>query len=309
VRRCAWLLVLAVAAVLAGCSAEAPDFSGVDITIGARDFDEQLVLSSILAEALERSGATVTTDIPTGNLPQTRAALESGEIDAYWEYNSVALVEVFGQQGDPDADGEELTESAAEIDAANGITWVGRSSFSNAYGFGLSQELAAEHRPSRYSPEAFDLEDLADLLGDRPELMVCVEERFVARADGLELFEAGTGFTIPDDQLRVVGSTDEVYELVEDGECDVAEVFTTDSRIGFTGLAVVEDPGIFLTDNVSLTIRDEVYEQAPEAFDALVDGILGALSRQRMIELNGRVAAGDPPDDVAAEFVDEFIDV
>lgn len=293
---------------IAGCGDDKSlDFSGVEITVGSRDFTEQLVLSAILIDALDRYGADVTDAVPTGDIATTRAALEGGEIDAYWEYNSAALVEVFGQPGDPDADGEDLTDEAAELDAANGITWVGRSTFSNTYGFALSPSLADEHKPTRYSPDAFGLDDLDDLLDDEPDLVVCVEDDFVQRNDGLALFETRTGFTIPDHQLHVVGSTDEIYPLVDHGDCDVAEVFTTDAQLATSGLDVVEDPGVFLTYNVSLTIRDEVYQQAPDAFDALVEEILGALSRQRMTELNGRVATGEPVADVAADFVNEFL--
>lgn len=304
------LATCALVVVLGACGAEdEPDLSGIDITVGSRDFTEQYVLSAILVEALDEYGADVTAAIPTGDIATTRAALESGEIDAYWEYNSAALVEVFDRADHVagDADGEELTATAATLDAANDITWVGRSSFSNTYGFALEPALAEEHQPTRYSPDAFDLDDLAELLADEPDLTVCVEDSFVERADGLALFEQGTGFAIPDEQLQVFASTDQIYPLVIDGECDVAEVFTTDAQIAGTGLEVVEDPGIFLTYNVSLTVRDEVYRQAPEAFDSLVDDILGALSQRRMIELNGRAVDGVPLDEIAGDFVDEFI--
>jgi osmoprotectant transport system substrate-binding protein len=185
---------------------------------------------------------------------------------------------------------------------------VGRSTFNNTYGFALSTELAEEHQSTRYSVEAFDLDDLADLLEDDSDLIVCVEDAFVERSDGLVLFENHTDFAIPDDQLRIVGSTDEIYPLLDAGECDVGEVFTTDGQIAELDLDVVEDPGVFLVYNVSLTIRDEVYDQAPDGFDDLVDDILGPLSQSGMTVLNGRVAAGEPVAGVAADFVNEYVD-
>lgn len=308
--------VLTVAAValgaigLAACGDEddEPDFSGVEITVGSRDFTEQYLLSAILLEALEEYGASTVDASRTGDIATTRAALEGGDIGAYWEYNSAALVEVFGQPAEPDADGEELTDEAAEIDAANSITWLGRSTFNNTYGFALNEALAEEHQSTRYSVEAFDLDDLAELLEDDSDLTVCVEDAFVERADGLVLFEDHTGFTIPDEQLRIVGSTDEIYPLLDDGECDVGEVFTTDGQIAELDLDVVEDPGVFLVYNASLTIRDDVYAQAPDEFDRLVDDILAPLSQSRMTDLNGRVAAGVAVAEVADEFVDEFLD-
>ncbi len=302
--------MLAGPALLTGCGGddEQPDFGGVDVVVGSRDFTEQYVLSGILIQALDRFGAEVVDATDTGDIDTTRAALEAGEIDAYWEYNSAALVEALGQPPDPDADGSELTDDAAALDAPNGIVWLGRSTFNNTYGFALSDALGEEHQSTRYSVGSFDLDDLAELLEDDDGLVVCVEDQFVERSDGLTLFEEQTGVTIPDAQLRIVGSTDEIYPALDDGECDVGEVFTTDGQIAELDLDVVQDPGVFLVYNASLTIRDEVYEQDPEAFDQLVEDILAALSQTRMTELNGRVAAGETVADVADEFVDEFVD-
>lgn len=303
-------IVVAAPLLATGCGDDDRgfDFSAVEITVGSRDFTEQYVLSGILIEALERFGAEVEDATGTGDIVTTRAAIESGEIDAYWEYNSAALVEVFGAPSDPDDDGEELTEQARDLDAANSITWVGRSTFNNTYGFALTPELAEEHQSTRYSVQAFDLDGLADLLEDEDDLLVCVEEAFVDRTDGLALFEEQTGLTIPTEQLRILGSTDEIYPLLAEGDCDVGEVFTTDAQISELDLDVVEDRGVFLVYNASLTIRDDVYEQAPDDFDRLVDDVLGALSQTRMTELNGQVAGGEPVGDVADEFVDEFVD-
>jgi osmoprotectant transport system substrate-binding protein len=309
-RAVAVFAVGSIVALAAGCGGDDAelDFSGVEVTVGSRDFTEQYVLSAILIAALEEFDATVTDATDTGDIATTRAALESGEIDAYWEYNSAALVEVFDRPAEPEVDGEELTDEAADLDGVNAITWVGRSTFNNTYGFALNEALAEEHQSTRYSIEAFDLDDLADLLDDDGSLLVCVEDAFVERSDGLVLFEDHTGFTIPDEQLRVVGSTDEIYPLLDRGECDVGEVFTTDAQIAELGLDVVEDPGVFLVYNVSLTIRDEVYQQAPDEFNQLVDEILGPLSQSRITELNGRAAGGEPLDELADDFVDEFLD-
>jgi osmoprotectant transport system substrate-binding protein len=117
-------IVVAAPLLATGCGDDDRgfDFSAVEITVGSRDFTEQYVLSGILIEALERFGAEVEDATGTGDIVTTRAAIESGEIDAYWEYNSAALVEVFGAPSDPDDDGEDLTEQARDLDAANSIT-------------------------------------------------------------------------------------------------------------------------------------------------------------------------------------------
>ena len=85
---------------------------------------------------------------------------------------------------------------------------------------------------------------------------------------------------------------------------NIIEVFTTDGRIPALGLTLVEDPGVNILYNVSATIRNETYEEAPEAFDGIVDAILAPLDNQTMAELNARVSAeGEEPAAVARDYL------
>lgn len=304
-------LLATMALVVTGCGdddgASEYDFTGVDITVGSKDFTEQYVLSEVLIQALARYGADVSDATDTGDTPTTRTALETGEIDAYFEYNSTGWTVHLGEADRPIEDGEELTEMVRERDAANGIVWVDRSTFNNTYGFALSPELASEHQATRFTVEEFDLEQLADLLEDDDGLIVCIEADFETRADGLPLFESETEFEIPDDQLIVVADSAAVWEAVDAGRCDVSEVFTTDGLIKEFDLDVVTDRGVFYVYNVSLTIDEAVYEQAPDDFDELVDDIVSPLSQSRITELNRRVDAGEPVAEVAEDYLERFV--
>ena len=71
-------------------------------------------------------------------------------------------------------------------------------------------------------------------------------------------------------------------------------------------LEIVEDPGVNILYNVSLTMPDSVYQQAPEAFEALADTILAGLDNPTMAELNRQVSAdGEDPRDVAEAYLTE----
>ena len=94
--------------------------------------------------------------------------------------------------------------------------------------------------------------------------------------------------------------------MTASARCTFGEVFTTDGQIDALDLEVVVDPGVFYVYNVSLNIRDDVYQQAPEAFDALVDEILRPLSQSRMTSLNRQVRDGTPVSEAAAEFIATF---
>ena len=308
--------ILAVAAALVLTSSACGDdgggdgdpeaFAGLTITVGSKNFTEQYVLSEILIQALSARGADVVDETDTGDTPTTRAALLGGEIDTYWEYNSTGWVEHLGN-ADPADDGEELTENVADADrSANGIEWLGRSTFNDTYGFTMSPDVAEANQVSRFTVEKFDLDAMAAYLEDNDDAIVCVEPEFPDRDDGLTLFETATGYDVPDAQLRVFDDAADVYPAVADGTCDFGEVFTTDGRIDALDLQVVVDPGVFYVYNVSLNIPTDLYQQAPEAFDDLVDDILRPMSQARITELNRRVSDGEPLSEVAADYLATF---
>jgi Periplasmic glycine betaine/choline-binding (lipo)protein of an ABC-type transport system (osmoprotectant binding protein) len=52
--------------------------------------------------------------------------------------------------------------------------------------------------------------------------------------------------------------------------------------------------------NVSATIRNDTFQEAPEAFEGITDAILAPLDNAKMAELNARVSAeGEEPAAVA----------
>ena len=306
--------LLALMLLAAGCGsddggsgASESAFNGVSVTVGSKNFTEQFVLSEILIQALAARGADVTDLSDTGDTPTTRAALLAGEIDTYWEYNSTGWVEHLGKSEAPTDDGEDLTAAVADADrSANQIEWIGRSTFNDTYGFVVSPDIAEETEANRFSVNAFDLEAMAEYLDDNSESVVCVEPEFPERGDGLILFETDTGFTVPQDQIRVFDNAADIYGAVAEGVCDFGEVFTTDGRIDSLDLITVVDPGVFYIYNVSLNIPTSLYDQAPEAFDELVDDILSALSQTRITELNRRVSDGESVSEVASDYLATF---
>ena len=306
--------LLAIAAVsslaLSGCASDAEsatcgalsefDLSGISVSVGSKDFDEQLILGEMLVAAFEAAGATVDNKVNLGGTNVARAALESGEIDIYMEYNGTGWTVHLGQE-DPSFDPEVLTSGVAERDLAeNDIVWIGRSPFNNTYGFVSSPELTEANGGN------FTLQTMMDYVQANQDTIVCMESEFPSRPDGLILTETFTGIDLPDNQQRIL-DTGIIYTETADNNCDFGEVFTTDGRIPALGLTLVEDPGVNILYNVSGTIRSDKYNEAPEAFDGIINAILAPLNNIRMAELNGQVSAeGEDPGDVARQFlVDE----
>ena len=275
------------------------DLTGIDIAVGSKDFDEQLILGEMMVLAFEEAGATVDNKVNLGGTNIARAALESGDIDIYMEYNGTGWTVHLGQE-QPSFDPEELTAGVREMDLEkNGIVWVSRSPFNNTYGFTSSPEV------TEANGGAFSLQTMMEYVRDNPDAVVCMESEFPSRPDGLILTEEATGITLPVDQQLIL-DTGIIYTETAANNCDFGEVFTTDGRIPALNLTLVEDPGVNILYNVSGTIREDKYNEAPEAFDGIIEDVLAPLDEIRMAGLNAKVSAeGEEPVAVASEYLIE----
>ena len=275
------------------------DLSGIDVAVGSKDFDEQLILGEMMVLAFEEAGATVENQVNLGGTAVARAGLESGEIDIYMEYNGTGWTNHLGQE-QPSFDPEVLTTGVREMDLEkNGIVWLSRSPFNNTYGFTSSPEV------TEANGGAFSLQTMMEYVRDNADATVCMESEFPSRPDGLVLTEEATGITLPvDQQLILDGGI--IYTETAANNCDFGEVFTTDGRIPALNLTLVEDPGVNILYNVSGTIREDKYNEAPEAFDGIIEAILAPLDEIRMAGLNALVSAeGQDPKVVANDYLVE----
>ncbi len=307
-RRLMLAVLLAFSLVVAACGdddagatggqiAEEIDLDGVAITVGSKDFTEQLVLGELMVQSFEAARADVTNKVDLGGTVVNREALLSGEIDVYMEYNGTAWTVHLGQE-DPSFDPLQLTEDVRALDLAeNDIHWVGKSPFNDTYGFATGPELTEENGGP------FTMQSMADYLAANPDATLCMESEFPSRPDGLILFEEYTGYEVPDSQVEIL-DTNIIYNETANGNCDFGEIFTTDGRIPALEMTIVEDPGVMIVYNVSMNVRDDLYQQAPEAFEALADLLFDGLDDETMAELNRRVSVeGEDAADVARDYL------
>lgn len=295
---------------VAGCAADGSadqgtgtlagyDLSGVSLSVGSKDFDEQLILGEMMVAAFEEAGAEVDNKVNLGGTSIARAGLESGDIDIYMEYNGTGWAVHLAQE-DPSFDPEALTASVAEMDLEkNGIVWVGRSPFNNTYAFTSSPEV------TEANGGAFTLQTMMEYVQANPEAIVCMESEFPSRPDGLILTENATGIKLAVDQQLIL-DTGIIYTETAANNCDFGEAYATDGRIPALGLTLVTDPGVNILYNVSGTIREEKYNEAPDAFDGIINDILAPLDETRMAGLNTLVSAeGQDAADVARAYLVE----
>jgi osmoprotectant transport system substrate-binding protein len=261
------------------------DLSGAEFTVGSKEFTEQLILGQITLQVLENAGATVNDQIGLAGTVAARKALESGEIDMYWEYTGTGWITHLGHT-DPIPNRQK--QFSPPSPANNTYTMAVRS---EAY-----DKLGVKK-----------LSDFKQLVEENPEeATVCVGTEFSTRDDGLPGMEKAYDFEFPKENIVKI---DEglIYQQTDKGEqCNFGEVFQTDGRIAALDLELIEDDkSFFPIYNPALNVRKDVIEEYPQIAE-LFAPISEKLTTDELQKLNGKVdVQGQLEDQVAEEWLSE----
>ena len=278
------------------------DLSGAQVTVGSKEFTEQLILGQMTLQLLEAAGAQVDDQIGLEGSQAARNALTSGEIDTYWEYTGTAWTNYLGHD-DPIPDETEQYEAVREEDLQeNNVAWLQPAPFNNTYAIAVRSDADDEALN-----QVETLSDLAELAESNPELATfCLGEEFSTRPDGFPGMTEAYGFEVPNGNISVVGDS-AVYQAVSEGEdCNFGSIFATDGRVESLDLRVLEDDqNFFPFFNAAPTVRQQVLDQNPGIAD-LLNPVAEALDDETMTGLNAQVdVEGERPEDVARQFLEE----
>jgi osmoprotectant transport system substrate-binding protein len=275
--------------------------------VGSESFTEQEVLGNIAIQVLEAADATVIDRTGLGGNEDVRAALESGEIDLYWEYTATGwLVHLSETSAIPDP--EEQYEAVARQDLQeNGIKWLDPAPGNDTYAIAASEKTSKDLGVETIS-------DLKSLVEERPEeATLCLnnDDDFRTRFDGLPGLERAYGFQFPEENL-IEMSVDAVYNATDEAEiCNFGVVFTTSGFIKELDLHLLEDDKeFFAVYNPALTIRQEVFRQYPQ-LRKVFDPISQELDTETLRKLNYAVdVQGKSPERVARTWLrdNDFIE-
>jgi osmoprotectant transport system substrate-binding protein len=276
---------------------ENPDNSGIALTIGSKNFTEQIVLGEIYSQALAAAGYDVSTDLNLGDEQVALKALESGEISGYPEYTSTALTSFFDfAPEDVPSDAQAAFEESQDDFEQQGLVSYPPTPFSSANAVGLLTETADELGVTSISDLEGQSQDL-DLYGSpecrqRIDCLVGLEENY-----GLEF----NSFTPIDIGLR--------YEVLDKGDADLSILFTTDAQLFVSEDYTIleDDQGVLPAGNVIFIASQEAADEAGPDFGETIEKVQENLSLEVMQELNARVDIDkEKPEDAAASYLQEF---
>ncbi|MCW2134945.1 MULTISPECIES: glycine betaine ABC transporter substrate-binding protein [Crystallibacter] len=268
------------------------ELAGAELAVGSKEFTESILLAQITAVALENAGATVEDRTGISGSATVREALESGEVDMYWDYTGTGWVNILGHTTE-DAP-EDLYAAVAEEDAQNGIVWLEPAPFDDTYRIAVKSAFAEENGLT-------NMTEAAAFIQENPEQgAVCAASEFINRDDGLPGLEKAYGF-----EFSEVVELDLNLIYTQIGEsCPFGEVFSTDARVVSNDLTVLEDDKEFFVEyQGALTLRQETLDKFPAIADIMAP-ISAELTNEVVTELNGRVDNdGEQPRDVAEEWL------
>jgi len=273
-----------------------PDNSGVGLTIGSKNFTEQIVLGEIYSQGLEAAGYDVKTDLNLGSETIALQALNKDEISGYPEYVSTALTSFYGKDAEQvPADSQEAFDAVSKEVKADGLVALPPTPFSSANAVGLLTSKADE----------LGVETISDLEGKSQDLNLYGSPECRQRIDCLIGLEQNYGlefssFTPVDIGLR--------YEVLDKGQADLSIVFTTDALLGASDEYTIleDDQAVLPAGNVVFLTKQATIDEAGPDYAATIEAVQSGLTIDVMQELDARVDIDkEQPAKVAADYLKE----
>lgn len=271
---------------------------GVEITVGAKEFTEQLILGNMLATVLQTAGADVTNRTNIAGSNGVRNAMLNRTVDIAPEYTGTGWISYL-LNSDPIPGEQAQWQATAKQDLEeNQLVWLPPAPMNNTYAFAMGTEAAKRLDITKLS-------QLKDLPSE--ELTFCVEDEFYSRNDGfgsmLEAYGLKLGRSVPDKQVLNL-DTGVVYTATAKGRCNFGEVFTTDGRIASLDLTLLADDAAFFPRyNLTEVVQEDLLDKHPELAEIFAQ-INPLLTNEVMRGLNAQVdVEGKDPALVALEWL------
>jgi osmoprotectant transport system permease protein len=260
------------------------------ITVGSKNFTEQIVLGELVAQALEAEGAAVARKLNLGGTFICDAAIRAGDIDLYVEYTGTAVTAVFHEDVSRDP-GQALARTRA-LYAGAGLTVLDPLGFENTFAILVRARDARERRLQ-------SIEDLHRVVATwRPGFGY----EFLQRADGYPGLAAAYGLAFA--QAPRAMDLSLIYKALADGQVDLIAGDSTSAMVDALQLTSLEDTRRYFPpyDAVPL-VRTPVVLERPEVRRALAR-LAGRISEADMRAMNKSVDVDrEAPAAVARRFL------
>lgn len=261
------------------------------ITIGSKNFTEQLVLGNMYADLVEEhTELKVERKLNLGGSSVTFNALDSGELDMYVDYTGTILQNIMNHDivRDPD---ETYKISKEFMEKEHDIILLDSLGYNNTFTLAMKPEVAKK----------YSINSMSDLSKFSPDLILSCTLEFENREDAFIGLSKLYNMKFKDTKA-IDGSLR--YLAIENNEAQVIDTNSTEGLIKKYKLKILEDDkGFFPPYYAVPMVREETLEKYPELKDIL-NMLANKLNQETMIELNYQVdELGKSPEDVAHEYL------
>lgn len=263
------------------------------ITVGSKNFTEQVVLGEIIAQHLEsRLHRKVERRLNLGGTLLAHQALLSGQIDLYPEYTGTAISAILKHTGPiPDA-AALLSEVRAEYQRRSQVEWLDPLGIDNGFAMIVRGPEARQRH----------LESLSDAARTPRPWKLGAGYEFEQRADGLAALK--TSYQLRFDGAPRTMDLGLLYQALEQQQVDMIAANATDGLLSKLDLRVLtDDRHAFPPYQVCIAAREDRLRQIPGLKAALLE-LSGKFDNQKMQKLNYQVdGEHHPAAVVAAQFL------
>jgi osmoprotectant transport system substrate-binding protein len=261
------------------------------VTLGTKNFTEELILGELYAQALRAKGYSVKLRPNIGASEVVARDLNAGAIDGYPEYTGTIL-SVLAKDSRQPANAAQAYRRAAAYERTQGAALLAMAPAEDTDVLVTTPSYAARHK----------LRSLGDLARMGSSVTLAGPAEFRTRYTGLEGLSKAYGV----DELHFVpvkiGSQ---YDALHKGQADVIAVFTTDGELSQGGYRLLRDPKkIFGYQNVTFAVRQDALTREGPEFAKTIDQVSGKLSTQALRLMNAAVELDQQsPAPVARQFL------
>jgi len=247
------------------------------VTIGSKNFTEQVILGELLAQQIERSTPLkVNRKFDLGGTVLLHEALRRGQVDGYVEYTGTAWTAILKQE--PISDAERVwTDTARLYQRQFGLTVFRPLGFDNTFAILVRSADAQRHQ----------LRTISDLVPLAPSWRAGFGFEFLNRKDGYPGLSRRYGlvFATPPREMDL-GLT---YRALADGQVDVIAGNATDGQIAALGLSQLADDRHYFPPYQAVPVFNSASLRSHPQLLAAMQALAGSLDAATMQELNRQV--------------------
>jgi osmoprotectant transport system substrate-binding protein len=260
------VVMLLAVLTLAGCGgggsgAGSKPGSGINLTIGSKNDPDGQLLAEMYSLLLQNQGFNVTTKLALGQTPVLDAAIKSGAVDIYPEFNGTALsIYKLPQTNDPQT---AYNEAKNYYKQNLHITWLEPAlKLNDSYGYCTSPAKAQQYK----------LKTIADLAPVANKLV------FALQQDAKDIYNtAGQAYGVSF-KSTVTISEQLSFQAVTGGQADINECYTTDPAIVNNHFVLLQDTkNAFPPYNPSPIVRDQTLAKS-SAIASTLNGLASHLT-------------------------------